>query len=154
MIIASLMPTHQATPISSWEAIVNRAASSKKKKYKSAAEELRGSFTPLVCSTDAVLHREYASYQKRLASRLASKWEKPYSVVMTWFRGRTQFAGFSTVNLRLRGSRRRLVGLNMQDGIGIGHWPACQIECWMIYFCCGFLNCISISKIILIVLNG
>ena len=32
----------------------------------------------------------------------------------------TQFAVFSAVNLRLRGSRRRLVGLNMQDGAGIG----------------------------------
>ena len=58
---------------SSKEAIVSRAASSKKKKYKSTAEELRGSFTPLVCSTDAVLHREFASYQKRLASHLTSK---------------------------------------------------------------------------------
>ena len=73
-----------------------------------------------MCSTDAVLHREYASYQKRLASRLASKWEKPYSVVMAWVRVRTQLAVFSAVNLRRRGSRRRLVGLDMQDGAGIG----------------------------------
>ena len=58
---------------SSWEAIANRTASSKKeKKCKSAAEELQGSFTSLMCSTDAVLNREYA-YQKRLASCLASK---------------------------------------------------------------------------------
>ena len=103
-----------------WEAIANRAASFKKKMYKSAEEELRGSFTLIVCSTDAVLHREYASYQKRLASRLASKREKPYSVVMAWVRVRPLFAVFSAVNLRLRRLRRRLVGLNAKDGAGVG----------------------------------
>ena len=61
----------------SWEAIVNGAASTKKSKYHSAAEELRASFTRLVCSTEGVLHREYAAYQRRLACRLASKWQKP-----------------------------------------------------------------------------
>ena len=105
---------------SSWEATSNRAASSKKKKYQRAAEDLRGSFTPLVCSTDCALHREYASYQKRLASRLAGKWEKPYSTVMAWVRIRTQFAIINAVHLRLRGSRRRLMGPTTQDGAGLG----------------------------------
>ena len=41
----------------SWDAIANKAAEAKKK-YKIATEELRGSFTPLVCSTDAALHHE------------------------------------------------------------------------------------------------
>ena len=53
----------------SWNATANKAAAAKKRKYKHAAEELRGSFTPLVCSTDAVLHHEYSAYQKRLTSR-------------------------------------------------------------------------------------
>ena len=35
----------------SWEAIANSAASTKNRKYRSVAEELRASFTPLVCST-------------------------------------------------------------------------------------------------------
>ena len=42
----------------SWESLANRAATEKKNKYSAAAEELRGSFTPLVCSTDGALHRE------------------------------------------------------------------------------------------------
>ena len=43
----------------SWDTIATHAASTKKAKYRLAAEELRGSFTPLVCSTDGVQHREY-----------------------------------------------------------------------------------------------
>ena len=39
-----------------WEATASRAASAKKKKYRLAAEEVRGSFTPLVCSTDGALY--------------------------------------------------------------------------------------------------
>ena len=42
----------------SWEAIARRAACEKKRKYALVAEELRGSITPLVCSTDCVVHVE------------------------------------------------------------------------------------------------
>ena len=92
----------------------------KRKKYAQASEDLRSSFTLLVCSTDAVLHREYMAYQKRLASRLATKWDKSYSVVVAWVRVQTQFAIIRAVDLRLRGTRRRLVGLTLQDGAGLG----------------------------------
>ena len=74
-------------------------------------------FHPLVCSTDAVLHREYTAYQKRLASRLTTK---SYSVVVAFVRVQTQFAIIRAVDLRLRGTRRRLVGLTRQDGAGLG----------------------------------
>ena len=106
-----------------WESVSARAANAKKSKYRLAAEELRGSFTPLVCSTDGVLHREYIAYQKRLACRLASKWQKPFSAVMAWVRIHTQFAIFWSVDLRLRGTHRRIWGLGLQDGaaIGVGH---------------------------------
>ena len=85
-----------------------------------ASEDMRSSFTPLICSTDAVLHREYAAYQKRLASRLATKWDKSYSVVMAWVRVQTQLTIIRADDLHLRGTRRRLVGLQMQDGAGLG----------------------------------
>ena len=49
----------------SWEATANRATSTKKRKYRSTAEELRASFTPLVCSNEGVLHLKYTAYQKR-----------------------------------------------------------------------------------------
>ena len=116
-IVDANAPSYQR---SSWDAIARKAAEAKKRKYARASEDMRSSFTPLVCSTDAVLHREYAAYQKRLASRLATKWDRSYSVVMAWVRVQTQFAIFRAVDLRLRGTRRRLVGLTMQDGAGLG----------------------------------
>ena len=64
--------------------------------------------------------RKYTAYQKRLASRLATKWDKSYSVVVAWVRMQTQFAIIRAVDLRLRGTRRRLVGLTLQDGAGLG----------------------------------
>ena len=99
------------------------AATAKKTKYRLAAEELCGSFTPLVCSTDGVLHREYIAYLKRLACHLTSKWQKPFSAVMAWVRIHMQFAIFWSVDLRLCGTRRRIWGLGLQDGaaIGVGH---------------------------------
>ena len=107
----------------SWEAIANCATSAKKVKYRSTAEELRASFTPLVCSTEGVLHREYAAYQKRLACRLANKWQKPFSVTMAWVRIRTQFVIIRSVDLRLRGMRRQICGLGLQDGAASGLAP-------------------------------
>ena len=80
----------------SWEAISKRAATTKKPKYFLAAEELRGSFTPLVCFTDGVLHCDYTAYQ---AYHLATKWQKPFLRVMAWVRFRTQFAIFRLVDL-------------------------------------------------------
>ncbi len=110
-------PSYLAANLS-WETIAKRAVHEKKKKYSSVVEELRGSITPLVCSTDCVLHTEYAAYQRRLASRLAAKWERPYSAVMAWVRVRTQFAIIRAVDLRIRGRRRRLTGLSFDEGLG------------------------------------
>ena len=39
-------------------------------------------FTPLTVPTEGVLHVEYAAYLKQLASKLATKWQCSYSVVM------------------------------------------------------------------------
>ena len=47
-----------------WEAISNRAAEAKKAKYQGLVEELRALFTPLIASTEGVLHVEYAAYLK------------------------------------------------------------------------------------------
>ena len=102
-----------------WEALANRAANAKKTKYNTAAEELRGTVTPLVCSTDGVVHREYRAYRIRLASKLATKWQRPCSVVVNWVKLRMQFAVFRAVNLCLRGTRQRILGLGLQDGAAI-----------------------------------
>ena len=81
-------------------------------------EELRSSITPLVCSTDCALHPEYTALQRRMASRLAAKWERPSSAVMAWVRARTQMAIIRAVDLRLRCTRRRLAGLSPAEGLG------------------------------------
>ena len=106
----------------SWEAISNRAANAKKTKYHQAAEDHRGSITSLVCSTDSTMHQEYVAFQKRLAARLATKWERSFSQVLNWVRVCTQFSIIRAVDLRLRGTRHRIWGLGLQDGAAIGVW--------------------------------
>ena len=61
-IIDADAPSHVSSN-TSWRALANRAAQQKRAKYQHVIEDLRGSFTPLVCSTDAVLHIEYRAYQ-------------------------------------------------------------------------------------------
>ena len=111
-------PSYQTANLS-WEAIARRAACEKKRKYALVAEELRGSITPLVCSTDCVAHVEYAAFQRRLASRLAVKWDRPYSREMSWVLLKSQFAIIRAVDLRLRGRRHCLFGLSVADGLGL-----------------------------------
>ena len=81
----------------SWEAISKRAANENKRKYALVAEKLRGPTTPLVCSTDSGVHVKYAAFH----CRLAAKWDRPYSRVMSWVRMKSQFAIIHAVDLRL-----------------------------------------------------
>lgn len=104
----------------SWNATANRAAAEKKKKYSNAAEEVRASFTPLICSTDGAVHQEYGAYHKRLACRLSIKWQRPYSVMIGWVRVQSQFSIIRAVSMRIRGTRRRIQGLYLHDGAAIG----------------------------------
>ena len=80
-IIDADAPCYQQAKLT-WKAISNTAAQAKKAKYQGLAEELRASFTPLICSTEGVLHVEHLTYLKRLACKLAMKWQRKYSVVM------------------------------------------------------------------------
>ena len=68
----------------SWEALANHAIAAKKAKYRLAIEDACGSFIPSVCFTYGTLHGEYAAYLKQLVCPLVGKWEKQFSVVMTW----------------------------------------------------------------------
>jgi len=98
---------------------LNSTASENKNKYDKACEDIRASFTSLVCTTDGCLHREFEAFTKRLASRLSSKWNKTYSEVMGWVRVKLQFAIIKAVDLRLRGSRKVFKRLGLEDGAGI-----------------------------------
>ncbi len=51
----------------------------KKRKYLEPCLENRRHFTPFVCSVDGLLGREAKTFAKRLAAKLAAKWQQPYS---------------------------------------------------------------------------
>jgi hypothetical protein len=53
----------------------------KKWKYLEPCLEQQRHFTPFVCSTDGLLGCEAETFAKRLAAKLAIKWQKTYSQV-------------------------------------------------------------------------
>ena len=66
--------------------VLESAATAKKIKHKQACADRRADFTPFVCSTDGAVHREGQHFLRRLAARLATKWEMPYARVMNFVR--------------------------------------------------------------------
>ena len=103
-----------------YETALRSAVREKKRLYGDTCEDLRASFTPLVCTVDGVCHREFIAFQKRLASRLATKWQEAYSKVMNWVRVRIQFALIRAIDLRLRGNRKKNHSFGFEDGAGLG----------------------------------
>jgi hypothetical protein len=79
----------------------------KKRKYLGACLENRRHFTPFVLSVDGlyVLGREAQTFAKRLAAKLAGKWQKPYSQVAGYVKARLSIAAVRATHLCLRGSR-------------------------------------------------
>ena len=77
------------------EQVLAMCEAEKKQKYQTACSERHISFTPLVVSVDGVLAKEFQMFTKRLADRLAGKFGKPYSTIITWLRTRISFAGSS-----------------------------------------------------------
>ncbi|BES99731.1 Hypothetical protein NTJ_12549 [Nesidiocoris tenuis] len=67
-----------------WPEIAESAAVEKHRNYDQAAENLHSSFSPLICSCEGVLHREFTALQRALISVLAEKWEKPKSQTVGW----------------------------------------------------------------------
>ena len=68
---------HHRTYIGNPVAVLSSAEEEKKRKYNSAAEARRASFTPLVVSSDGMLGREADFLVKSLAQGINIKWEKP-----------------------------------------------------------------------------
>ena len=102
----------------SFKSALKMAANEKRNKYKKLCEDIRSSITPLVCTTDGCLHREFSAFLKRLAVKLSANWRKPYSHTFGWVKVRVQFALIRAIDLRLRGSRKRIRGLGLMDGAG------------------------------------
>jgi hypothetical protein len=87
------------------ERCLERAAKEKKDKYAQACLERRRSFTPLVYSVDGMACKEARAFEKRVASLLASKWDRPYSEMVGFVRTRMSVAIVRANTLLLRGAR-------------------------------------------------
>ena len=103
-----------------WYAIARKAAEAKREKHAQASEDLRSSFTPLFAR-----RMPFSTGSTRLTRNALQAVSLPNgtSSTQSWWPGsgcRPQFAIIRTVDLRLRGTRRRLVGLTLQDGAGLG----------------------------------
>jgi hypothetical protein len=77
----------------------------KKKKYLEACLEQRRHFTPFVCSVDGLLGREAKTFAKRLAAKLAEKWQRSHSQTCIYVKARLSIAIIRATHLCLHGSR-------------------------------------------------
>ena len=77
----------------------------KKRAYEQRIREVEhATFSPLVLSATGGLAREAATFYKRLASMLASKWDHTYSHTLCWLRCHL---AFSLLRQAIRGARSR-----------------------------------------------
>jgi hypothetical protein len=90
---------------SSSEKVLERAAKLKKDKYLAACLERRRSFVPLVYSVDGMPCKEAKAFERRVASLLAAKWDRPYSEMVGFVRTRMSVAIVRSNTLLLRGAR-------------------------------------------------
>jgi hypothetical protein len=96
----------------------------KERKYLGACLENRRHFTPFVLSVDGLLGREDKTFAKRLAAKLAGKWQKPYSQVCGHVKARLSIAAVRATHLCLRGSRVPAHNISIrflrwEDGAGL-----------------------------------
>ena len=93
----------------------------KKRTYQRRVCEVEhASFTPLVMSATGGMAREATVFYKRLASCLATKWDKPYSSTLHWLRCRVIFSLLRSAICCIRGARSSC-------GHTIGQHPAIDL---------------------------
>ncbi len=103
------------------DSVLRTAEREKKLKYNDVCERRHATFTPLCTTIDGLIGPEMSLFLKRLADRLASKWDHPYNNTLHWLRTKLSFALIRATNLCIRGSRSKWRGLNIEDGLGINH---------------------------------
>ncbi len=79
----------------------------KKDKYLRTCLELRKDFTPMVYSVDGIAGCEARNAEKRLATHLASEWDRGYSQMVFYERAPMAIAVVRANSLLIRGSRDR-----------------------------------------------
>ena len=99
--------------------VILTAENEKKRKYLDASVTCRAHFTPLCFSVDGVAGSEAASFLRRLAISLSSRWERSFADVIFWIRARLAFAILRATVLCVRGSRSRWRCLGLEDGASI-----------------------------------
>ena len=77
----------------------------KKDKYLQAYLDWRWSFTPLVYSVDGMACKEAQAFEKRIASLLSDKWNRTYSELVGYVRGRMAMSILRSNTVCLRGAR-------------------------------------------------
>ena len=73
----------------------------------------------ILATCEPVFDFEAAVYIKKLASLLAHKWKKSYSVIACYIRARMQVAILRSVSLCIRGTRLKWRSAVIDDGAGI-----------------------------------
>ena len=102
------------------EKVLERAAKVKKDKYLQPCLDRRRSFVPLVYSVDGMASKEARAYEKRVASLLATKWDRRYSEMVGFVRGRMSLAVIRSNTMLLRGARAdRAWKPVIEDGAGV-----------------------------------
>ena len=89
----------------------------KKRKYLGACLENRRHFTPFVLSVDGLLGREAQTFAKRLAAKLAGKWQKPYSQVAGYVKARLSIAAVRATHMCLAARKQSSSALVYQQPI-------------------------------------
>ena len=77
----------------------------KKDKYVQACLDRRRSFTPLVYSVTEMACKEARAFEKRIASLLSDKWNRTYSKLVGYVRGRMAMSILCSKIVCLRGTR-------------------------------------------------
>ena len=96
-------PTNRNTTISN---CYRKHEAEKKRAYEQRILEVEHStFTPLVFSATGGMAKQCSTFYKRLASRLAEKWEQPYSSTLSWVRCRLSFSLLRSAIQCIRGAR-------------------------------------------------
>ena len=95
-------PSHGHQPS---KKVLEKAAKRKKDKYLEACRERRRDFIPMAYSVDGLAGKEARAAEKRLASLLASKWDRPYSEMACFVKTRMSLSIVRSISMLLRGSR-------------------------------------------------
>ena len=102
------------------ELVLELGAQNKRRIYKQAVEDHRGTFTPFATSVDELLHQEAEHFLKRMATSVASKWKKFNAQTCGYIRARLSFAIIRAASLCLKGSRVKWrSGLGFEDGAAL-----------------------------------